>query len=408
MIEAMKRAQAVLTLQEYRTESLPAEALDQETGMLLWRRYDRELGVLEVNFPSPRSNGRWQLTPRGWVGLIRATPRLALALRPRMPVDDLFGMLDVAYGLKSFRFLSGIAFSDSLEGVYERLALALAQGVLRRARKGLYGAYVTRRERLPFVRGRMAVQPVGQSPAQAGVLCEFEEWRTDVPENQILAWTLWTVLQAGFCREAVQAQVRQALRALEGHVTLIPVRAEECTGRRYDRLNADYAPLHALCRFFLAHSGPGHKAGEEATPSFLVNMPRLYERYVAEILRQALPVPWTVRTQETVTMRGASEQAGDAVQFTIDLALYDGDGVARAVLDTKYRAQPRAAAGDVAQVAAYAQSKGCRRAVLIYPQPLSAELDIMVGDVRVQSLPICAGEHARRDTLALAQMLVGR
>jgi len=409
----MKRAAQIITLPEYSTQRLPATALAEETGALLWRRYDRQRGVLSVAFPSPASGQQWELTSHGWAGLIRATPELTLALAPRIAINNLFDMLEVAYGLASFHLLPGLVYSSSLEAVYERLAAALAEGVLRRAHLGLHGAYVAHRERLPFVRGRLLVEPVARQAGPPRVICDYEEHTVDVPDNQILAWTLWCIARSRICGKRVQPLVRRALRAVQATVTLVPTPSSACVGRQYDRLNEDYAPLHALCRFFLENSGPTHQSGEEPMAPFLVNMARLYEQYVAESLRRQLPPPWALRAQETV-VHGAGGDADDGarggthggVQFIIDLVLYDGAGTAHAVLDTKYRPLQRAAAADVAQVVAYAQSKGCRRAVLLYPQPPSPPLDVMVGDVRVQTMPFRPGEGARRDGVALMRALL--
>jgi 5-methylcytosine-specific restriction enzyme subunit McrC len=57
-----------------------------------------------------------------------------------------------------------------------------------------------------------------------------------------------------------------------------------------------------------------------------------------------------------------------------------------AVLDTKYKREPKPSADDVAQVVAYATRKACKNAVLIYPRTLDAAKDFYVGGVRVRSL----------------------
>ncbi len=53
-----------------------------------------------------------------------------------------------------------------------------------------------------------------------------------------------------------------------------PVGPDSCDGRTYNRLNADYEPMHALCRFFLNNSGPTHERGDRPMLPFLVNMSR--------------------------------------------------------------------------------------------------------------------------------------
>ena len=54
------------------------------------------------------------------------------------------------------------------------------------------------------------------------------------------------------------------------------------------------------------------------------------------------------------------------------------------VLDTKYKTH-KPLADDIAQVVAYAESKGCREAVLIYPQPVETALDERIGDIRARA-----------------------
>lgn len=379
----MRARKQFITLQEYGSRRLPAEALQAQDGALLWRRYDAERGIIQVVFPSPRTGGQWELTALGWVGHIPLTPELALILEPKVPLHNLWGMLEVAYGLQSFHFLDGLTRSDSLPEVYERLASVLARRVLQRVQvTGLYGAYVPQRRRLPAVRGRIDLQALLKEPAPALVPCDYDDRTADVPHNQILAWTLRRIAQSGLCGGDAQQLVRRAYHSLEGEVTPVPVPASACTGLPYNRLNDDYRSLHALCHFFLEHSGPGHRCGERQMLPFLVNVARLFERFVAQWLHLHLPAPWTVRTQEQVAL--AAEEG--SLQFQLDLVLYDGDGDPWAVVDTKYKAVRAPDAADVAQVVAYAQSIGCSRAVLVYPQAPAQPLDARAGDVRVRSL----------------------
>jgi 5-methylcytosine-specific restriction enzyme subunit McrC len=72
-----------------------------------------------------------------------------------------------------------------------------------------------------------------------------------------------------------------SLPDLQGAVQTYPVGPESCVGRTYNRLNADYEPMHALCRFFLENSGPTHERGDRSMFPFLVDMSRLYELFVA-------------------------------------------------------------------------------------------------------------------------------
>ena len=158
-------------------------------------------------------------------------------------------------------------------------------------------------------------------------------------------------------------------------------------GRQYNRLNEDYRPLHALCRFFLEQSGASHELGDRTTLPFLVDMARLYERFVAEWLKAhretvLLPLGFDIKSQQRVYVG-----QGKALYFDIDLVLQDmATGAAKYVLDTKYKASTAPASSDIAQVVAYAEAKGCQEGILVYPTPLSEPLNIRVGSIRIRSL----------------------
>jgi 5-methylcytosine-specific restriction enzyme subunit McrC len=211
--------------------------------------------------------------------------------------------------------------------------------------------------------------------------CHYEEYTADIPDNQILAYTLGQIARSGRCGQGVQAAVRRGYHALQGTATPRPYLPQECSGRAYNRLNQDYQPLHALCRFFLEHSGPSHERGERAMIPFLVNMARLYELFVAEWLKLHLPAPWRANRQETVRLG-----PDDELQFDIDLVLYDDHEQARVVLDTKYKTPDGVDNPDFNQIVTYAKAKDCRAAVLVYPAPLVRPLDVWIGDLHVRSL----------------------
>lgn len=369
-----------IELVEHLPRQLAPEELSAPAGELLWRNYGAQVAV---EFPSPKSEGQWQLTAQSWAGYIPLNSELGFALRPRVALANLFGMLEYAYQLQSFRFLPGLTGCQSLPEFYERLAYVLARRVLERGQKGFYCTYLPKTGRLPYIKGRLDVAATVRQPEQVRPVCDYQESTADVEENQILSWTLWRIARSGLCSEQVLPTIRRAYRAFQGLVTLTPYPAQACVGRFYNRLNEDYRPLHALCRFFLEHTGPGHEAGDWTMLPFLVNMARLYERFVAEWLRAHLPTGLALEPQAQVYLSDT-----DNLHFEIDLVLYDADrpGAARCILDTKYKSSPVPATEDIAQVVAYAQAKRCREAILVYPAALARPLDSQIGDIRVRSL----------------------
>lgn len=356
-----------IILTEHEPHYLSRSQLSEREGQLLWQHFGK---YVEVEFPSPKNDQQWRLTAQGWVGQIPLSPDTTLVLQPKIPLSNLFRMLTIAYQVPIATF-AGIVSVKTIPEFYERLALMLAQMVLKRCQRGLYRHYVERQERLPFVRGRLLVQKLPTVDTQ--VACEFETISADNTHNQLLFWTLHTIIRARLSRLPL---VRQAYRALRGTVSLQPF---DPIALDYDRLNADYRPMHTLCRFFLDHIGPTHDVGDQEMIPFLVNMPTLFERFVAQWLQQNLPP----RYQLTIQERSYS----GAIAIDIDLVLRDSETrQVVAVLDTKYKSPIRPSNDDIYQITFYANAHNCNRAILIYPASLAEPLDQLVNGVRIQSL----------------------
>lgn len=405
-MRAAPDAATVVELEEYAGKSVAPSRLSRSDVDLLQDVHGKKI---TVEYPTPLTDHQYRLTSRGWAGYLPVSPTLALRLHPRVELSNLFRMLEVAFGLKSFQLLTGMASCHSLEDFFERLAQILARRVLVRNRRGLYRAYVDRRERLAAVRGRIDVDAAVRAPWRHHLPCDFQEHTADVEDNQILLWTLDRIRKNAACRRPeVRGTVRTAFHRLTGQVELHPIHARQCCNRSYSGLNADYRVLHALCRFFLEATGPTHQAGGHRNLPFLLDVGRLFELYVAEWLRQNLPDHLAVRAQEKLSLSTAHHMS-----FEIDLVLYDssehdsGGNRPWAVLDTKYKVKSSPSTGDVAQVVAYAEAMGCTEAFLVYPIALAAPLDARVGAIRVRSIEYRLNEELEAEGRRFLDRLFG-
>ncbi len=109
-------------------------------------------------------------------------------------------------------------------------------------------------------------------------------------------------------------------------------------------------------------------------------MARLYELFIAEWLKVNLPKNLMLRYQERIDI-------AKNLYFKTDLVVYDSlTNVPRFIIDTKYKNTASVSSDDVAQVIAYAVSKNCKEAILLYPTPLKQPLNKCVGCIRVRSL----------------------
>ncbi|MGF2034505.1 MAG: McrC family protein [Nostoc sp. CmiVER01] len=377
----------IIELTEYKANFFQRDEIDELAGMELYQKYENQV---DVEFPNFRTGYQWQLKAKGWVGYISVTPELHLKINPKVPIQNLFGMLEYAYNFKGFRFLEGLMDCESLENFYNNLAHILADKVLERCRKGLYRTYLPKTQQLSYVRGRLDVQQIIQKPWNVKLKCNYEEHTADVKENQILAWTLYIIGRSSLCSERVSPTIRKAYHALQGLVTLQPCRAEDCIARQYNRLNLDYELLHNLCRFFLENSSPSHERGNYKTLPFLVDMAHLYELFVAEWLKKNTPQSYFFKQQHPI-------EISQNRHFNIDILLCDAaTGNTIAVLDTKYKAPEQAGYTDIHQMISYANTTKCEQAFLIYPKDLTQPLDIKSDQIRVRSLTFSLDDNLDR------------
>jgi 5-methylcytosine-specific restriction enzyme subunit McrC len=366
----------IIELTEYQLATFDRDSISESVGEKIHHNYAKEI---EIEFPNPKTNNKWKLTSKGIVGKIPITPEFHIFIQPKVPIANLFGMLEYAYKLK-IKFPIGQIQCQSLEQAYERLANILAQKILERCRKGLYRDYLSKTERLAYIRGRVDLRSALQKPWDVKLKCHYNEQTGDIEDNQILAWTLFIIGRSGLCGELVSSTVRKAFHTLQGVVTIKSFTAQACIDRNYHRLNQDYQLLHALCRFFLENTGPSHETGDREMLPFLINMANLYEQFVAEWLNANTPKGFFVKQQHRVTH---DQNYSDR----IDLLLCDiATKKVHYVLDTKYKAPDKVDNNDIHQIVAYANALNCQNAILIYPQNLQQPLNIKHGDIQVRSL----------------------
>jgi len=317
--------------------------------------------------PSFLNDRNYVLRSNGCVGVIPIGNDLTLRISPKVPVLNVFRMLEYAYDLRSFLILEGTNRSASLKDLFETLALILARKVLDRVRKGLHRDYVEDTDSLVVPRGRilLAESIVGRLRGRVRLDCVFDDHTPDLDDNRILAWTLHQIRRCNLERPDVKRAVRDAYRAMSAVVDIRPVVSKACIGRLYDRLNSDYRPMHGLCRFFLSHCGPAIGGGEHEFLPFRVDMPALFEAFVERWLRRSLPPSLHLDSQFQAIV-----DERNRYRFVVDLVISEASsGKALAVLDTKYKRDRKLASGDLEQIVAYAARMGTAHAFLIYPSP---------------------------------------
>lgn len=341
--------------EEWEAVSLTPSPEADELGWVLHQVYSRQV---HVAFPSPKTNGAWEFTPQGWIGVFSISPQQTISIRPKVPINNVFRMWSLTQGRDQNIFLDQVVHLDADEELEAPLVRLLVERVKERLHRGLYRTYTEHHQRRPFVSGRIDIPRMVSTPWRVDVPCRTHEQTVDVTENQILAWTFHMLSRSLQYSPGLEQEVRKIYRQLSGCTSLQPFTPVDCRDRAYHRLNEDYELLHALCGFLLEFISPDHHIGDRPMCAFRIDMASLFERFVGSWLEKHLPDDLVLKRKVPLPFGG----------YEADMVLFDRErDRPLAVIDAKYKRVDTPAAADVHQVRSYAEAFGCEDSILVYP-----------------------------------------
>ncbi|HTU92602.1 MAG TPA: hypothetical protein VMF69_21150 [Gemmataceae bacterium] len=320
-------------------------------------------GRLEV-LPAGRRD-RYRLTALGCTGVLIA-PACRIVIRPKIPLVNVFAMLDPLADVSSED--DRIAAEMGLEAL-EFLAGQLARRMAKRVAAGLHRVYRQQSEQGAVLHGRLDLPAqLREAPGRKDQLhSQYDDLSADVPCNRVVKVTAEALLTSPLLGAEVRAALRQALAGFEG------VSSEPLTARVWDtieaeRFPAEYRPLLELCRLFADSLALNDTAGNTPSPSFLLDLERVFEKHVTRGIVEAFAQSrnYTVAVQAARTVN--EPVAGQPnVTMCPDLTI-DRDGRTVLAIDAKWKRLPgNAESADLYQVLAYGTALGAEGVVLIYP-----------------------------------------
>jgi 5-methylcytosine-specific restriction enzyme subunit McrC len=375
-------------LETYR-DSAPIELTGEDMEFISTRLEGR----MSLHRPAVRAG--FILNPQQYAAVIPLPSGAVLRSRPRIPVRNLFLMLAVAYGLPPLTVEETVEF-DRLDDVLELVVHYFCRLIEERLERGLYRAYVENEDNLSVVRGRIVFAEDLRRNAvlRHRTYCRYTELTWDIPENQVVRFVSHALTGWEF-----SAPTRARLDNIDRRMDEVARRrfeSSQVARFQYHRLNADYEPIHDLCRLFLDEMSLSEEQGEYELNGFLLDMNDLFESFITEMLRRDLAFGWSVTPQDPhfLGVRQRSDgSARNAIKIVPDVVIRRGRAV-RAVMDCKFK---RTSAGsyqnhDFYQVISYCIALKTPRGALIYPK---SELELEeIDETYIQSSPIVVRRFA--------------
>ncbi|WP_122709381.1 McrC family protein [Pseudomonas viridiflava] len=245
-------------------------------------------------------------------------------------------------------------------------------------KRGMRFDYQQVEEEQRYLRGQLnTARQMRQPPGrQHHFQIRHDVFLPDRPENRLLKTALDIVCKT--TRDPGNWRLSHELRSMLLEVPSSRDTAQDFKQWRRDRLMAHYQPVRPWCELIIEKQTPMAIAGDWRGMSLLFPMEKLFERYVAACLKDALP-PHAMLHAQRKSEHLCSHQGKKVFQLQPDLMITQG--AKRWVLDTKWKRLDNKpgnknyglSQSDLYQLYAYGQKYlgGEGDVVLIYPRRAS-------------------------------------
>lgn len=350
-----------INIKENQKSVIDRRIISDDEGNAIYNKLEQQGKIATITFPSPKTNDNWILSGENWAGHIPINNDLQIIINPKAKIENIFDMLNVAYRLpkKSFKTYKGTSFCDSLSNMCSGLAKYLSHQIISLAKQGLLKRYKTKYRDTNFISGRILFRESLKKPWTPDLCCSIRAQDFDNKDNQILLYALNRITSSKICNDDSKQIATRAFRALIGAISFKEITEYDLSKISYSQTNNHYKQLHNISKFFIAGTSPTHHAGQSPSLPFAIYMPRLFELYIAETIKNSLPDSWNIRLQERIS---TNEKGG---RIYIDIAIINPNNKPHCIIDTKYKSKP--SKQDIYQANAYADAFHCSKALLIYP-----------------------------------------
>jgi 5-methylcytosine-specific restriction enzyme subunit McrC len=240
--------------------------------------------------------GKCMVSAKQFVGNI-VLPDHVLIIRPKIPNINFFRMLFFTHKLlpefnrKKFEY-------EKEEDIYEIIAKRFLEEVETIARRGLSKGYIEQEDNLSVVRERVLIQENirRNSILKERVYCRFSDLTSDVPENHIIRFALYRLVRVPLRGRELIAKAKHLMQYFE-QISPAELRPGRLPKVIYSRLNQHYELAVNLSILLIAYSTLNlQETGAIQFSSFLVDMNKLFQRFLYAYLQEKLP-QWSIKSE---------------------------------------------------------------------------------------------------------------
>lgn len=360
-------------------QSLPATTFDALENFILANATGNETEAVELMSLSARRSTGKIISARNYVGVIAMNDGTVIEILPKIAGNDISDKETKDIFLRMLKSLRDVTFKEfnvsqmksGRMNLFEIFIKMFLDEVTSLTKQGLKSAYSPIEENSKYLKGKMltSINIRKNLANRSRFYVQYDDFNVDRPENRLIKSTLHFLHRVTGDERNRQNAVR-LLAFFEG------VHCSENYDADFSKCIADrsmsrYNKAIAWCRVFLKGNSFTAYAGSEVAIALLFPMEKIFESYIAGLVRKQLAPGIHMKIQDS--RHSLFDQPSQTFALRPDIIL-EGGGDRPIVLDTKWKMLSSSKSNygisqaDMYQMYAYGKKYKAESVVLIYPK----------------------------------------
>ena len=339
----MSNQDNVIEISEYELKEIPSSLeFSEEEEKIIEEDFEDKIKL------SYRSKNRCFIESQQFIGYI-ILPNHIINIRPKVSGISFINMIKYAMNLPELK-IPEIKLKE-INNYYHILVLFLLEELEILFQKGLNSGYVQYDDNITTVKGKILFKEHLNSNynRQDRIYCSFSELSLDTIENRIIKYTLYSLCHCYFNDDIIESELLSYYNRFD-YVNLTSISLDVFQSIQYTPLNNYYQNIMTLCELILTDSSIDEEMiGERTVKSFLINMNKLFEKFVTNLLKERLS---NYKIESQIPSFADIEEK--AYKIIPDIIIKNRKEKFLLILDTKYKKfDTLPEPGDRDQVASY-------------------------------------------------------
>jgi len=321
-----------------------------------------------------------------YIGLIPINNRIAIRVEPKVPFKNIIHIISKSKSkIESMYFFERYYTKETYyaPNIFEFIVRTFLHELHILENQGIYRKYLPHTENASRLKGKILFNETMKYNLARNIkqkACySYHFLDRDIPENRVIKYALWGLLlhyQAALGKpDNLLRDLYYAYRMFE-HVSLdktrnfIPQVNDLVYNKKIPTIRNYYYNILRLCFFILESSSITIERDEREIklPSFVVNMDKVFEKYLLYTLKEKIDTKATgIQVLDGNTREGQKSLFVDRSEpkASPDIVL-KYEEIIFSIIDAKYKERPKRA--DYNQVITYCASYGTNEAILVCPK----------------------------------------